>query len=484
MKKLLKFSFLIIALACFSSCTITPFEFFDFKNANTEYAHSHAREISTKFPVTMKQYIGKDTVVNKKLQQGTKLNMLAQKREFMTIDRVPQSYTPDIAYLVETNDGSRFFTLLPEACIGMTAFDKETNDSIQITGVNKISGKNTSKTNRSSKFPYEYIVKGSDKKYIYEEIDWTKQQMLIYNEASIKTIKLKDAKKELIGKSLKEIEKSMMIADQIINYQGKTLAVFSRINVKNDTENSVLALELIDDKVAAINFDRAYKSDKAVSFIYNMLVSSLSKKIGSSGLKIFPRFSFFNTYQIGPIARIIIAVILGIVFTIYFFISLLPELIAKVLFRIKPLNNRAVLLLSALIYIAVAVGYILCFSLIDFVSLVAMAFMIYSGISSISDDLEFNRCPHCHAVNTLENLGKSDFSRSSSTSGVKSRDVFEKETQHRVNDNEIIVRKHYRKERYRIKTSTKNWKENYYCTACGENISYSKSESSSQDVRV
>lgn len=488
MKTLLKGFFGLILLLLTSCTNSLLFDCFDYKTVSADYVYEHAKEIKTQFPFELSIIDEKGNEIKKKVGVGTLVKVFAIKGDLG--ESTPQSYSLEKEYLIELPDGSRGFAIFPEACLGLNAFIRnETKDSALIVGIKKQPGKHTSKSNRGSAFPYVYRVENSDETYIYEEIWWKmmRQYPIVEELKRGKMIQYDTAEKKILGKTLEEIEERYCLAENILVQGKKKTVVYQSFSLDLDSVVALpLTIYLTDNVATSFNLGKVESKESGFMQIITTLMrySYLNVVLGTD-MKVFPRFDFYSTFYMGPIWRLILSALISIVLSFLYFSSFLPRILQNV-FYIKALSNEAALFIAKLLYWILALASIVFFMIyLSVGGLIVSAFLIYLGLSNLSDELYLNRCPFCRSYKTVSFLGKSDKKQWAGKSEKKQQIVDLGSNRYKDAQTGQIKEAQggrYQKQNVLLTTRHKSWKENFYCDACDTSYSYKKHESETDET--
>lgn len=465
---------LFMLLCTLSSCTMTTMaNWFDTKRVDTDYIYEHAIELTTAIPheVTLPDTLAdkKGKRTKKTIPAGTKLKVLAIGHDRKFDVSHEKWFKTNTEFVVELADNSRYLCPLPEIFIGRRVASKaDKKDSITIE---RIGQKSKGKANM-------LILYGKDsqnriKEYTYSDIDYDTKPILPMTETfSGRYLSYKYLKDKLEGKSFQEVEQILKPAQRVIRKGNDRIASYLHIGTTSPHESTFYrntTIYFADNKVAGIygqNFDNFMLSNLP-GFLSISKWQSLMLTAGND-YYVFPRFSFFNFYQLGGWqAREFISGFLLILF--FGILAFLPSLINRwTFFYIKPIPNTIIkwigwFMTASTLYIATIS---LCYDESLLIVIIQTAFLGGFMIGSfifVTAGVEGGRCPRCHSVRSLIDHGNSGQNTTTYQSDALKR-----------NDSDS--------KKFRIRHTLTSWKENYTCKKCGYQFYYKKSSRDTYEV--
>jgi hypothetical protein len=446
---------------------------FDTKRVDIDYIYGHAIELTTTMPheATLPDTLTdkKSKKIKKTIPAGTKLKVLAIGYDRKFDHSHEEWFKANTEYVVELADSSRLLCPLPEIIIGQRlALKANKKDSITIE---RTGHKREGKANIS-------ILYGKDsqnqiKEYTYSDIQNNTKPMLPLTETfSGRYLSYKYLKNKLEGKSFQEVEQILKPAQKVIRKGNDRIASYLHIGTTDSYGSTFYrntTIYFADNKVAGI-----YGQNQE-SFLLENLPGFLSISkwqafmlTAGNDYYVFPRFSFFNFYQLGGWqAREFIS---GFLLMLFFgFLAFLPSLINRwTFFYIRPLPNTIIkwigwFMVAFTFYVATIS---LCYDEDWLIVIIQTAFfggfMIGSFIF-VTAGVEGGRCPRCHSVRSLIDHGNSGKNTTTYQSDALKR-----------NDSD--------RKKYRIRSTFTSWKENYTCKKCGYQFYYKKSSRDTYEV--
>lgn len=510
-----KLPILLLVVLLTTACGSTHlFEFFDLKHPGTEYIEENAPELKTLFPTTLVQTSPEGKITETPLRTGTTLRILAgiaaiPHYDTQLADRKARagSYSPDTYYIVELGDGTRGIARLPETAIGQQVRKAGADSLLTVTGI-RAEGKKSEKT------PYPYRYTCSDgQSYAFTELGWPPMRRPMYGwvtkdprtdvAACIKGEivpnynKFYDAGQldELIpGSSFAEVERRFGPAMQITGKGARRTALFPHISQRGEPDSHLLAVEVEDGTAVAY---RMLAEQPAMRGLTKLVMSFYANSTTGNVIRhydywLFPRFGFFDTLRLGAVGSRIADLVLCIVLSFLLFCFLLIAATYPLMY-IRGLSNGQVLTLRTLLFLLLSAAIVYLLGLyMEPVSLIIALIMVYSGRQSIRYELESERCPHCRAVGRLCYRGQTDRRSSESKSEVRTEKKVTHKTKstsswtdqdgtHHVSER---ITEHWIPVRKQTITTSRSWRNVYYCPDCGEVTRYREEETDSQEVTV
>ena len=334
---------LFAIMLCTSSCTMTSMaNWFDTKQISTDYVYEHTIELTTvmphetSLPDTLSQKNKKER--KRTIPTGTKVKVLA-----ISFDRKfdlshEEWFTASVPCVIELADSTRLLCPLPEIIISRRlALKDNKKDSVTIEKIG-VKGK------EKKLVLYGRTSQNELKEYSYKELDMKILPKLPMTETFAgRYLSLNYLKKELTGKSFQEVEQILKPAQSVIKTGNDRIACYQHIGTTSSHESSFYrhtAIYFKNNKVAGI-YGQEYESFLLGNLPGFLAISKWKPFMITAGndYYIFPRFSFFNLYQLG--GRQVREIVSGILLILFFgFLAFLPSWINRwVFFYIKPLPN-------------------------------------------------------------------------------------------------------------------------------------------------
>ena len=505
---------LLVALMTTACGSTHLFELFDLKHPDTEYIVQNAADVETRLPATLVQTSPEGKVSETPLRAGTTLRVLAgiamlPHYDTQLADRKARagSYSPDMYYIVELGDGTRGIARLPETAIGQRVRKAGVDSLLTVTGI-RPEGK------KSEKNPYPFRYACSDgQSYAFTELEWPPMRKPMYGwvtkdpqtdvSACIKGEivpnynKFYDAgqlDKLIPGNSFAEVEHRFGPAMQVARKGTHHTALYPHISQRGEPARHMLAVEVEDSTAVAYSLLAEQPAMRGLTkFVMSFYANSTTGNvIRHYDYWLFPRFGFFDTLRMGAVGSRIADLVLCIVLSFLLFGFLLIAATYPLMY-IRGLSNGQVLALRTVLFLLLSAAIVYLLGLyMEPVSLIIVLIMVYSGRQSIRYELESERCPHCHAVGRLCYKGKTDQKTSESKSGVRTEKKVTHKTKsssswtdqdgtHHVSER---ITEHWIPVRKQTVTTTRSWRNAYYCPDCGEVTRYREEETDSQDVTV
>ena len=316
--------------------------------------------------------------------------------------------------------------------------------------------------------------------FFTDEFNLQQKQLPRYDKAG-RSKSIKPQKIEItIGKSLAEAEKLIGPANQITvkekgKGKGKTKEkeiskelIFSNLGTTIFSDSIMMypiILKVENDTVTA-NISIREKMSLPSSFLYKIVF--VYSKIR---LYVSPLWEDYHAWKkpsvIGKIGipdyivRALISTLISIILFFIFYVFIAPHLAMKAFGHIKPLSNRAVMLLSYPTYLLMCVVGLWIwtpFSLLWFLLVIFWAFYYM--------DIKYNRCDSCHTYGKMR-LVSEDYvgdTESESTQDIK---IKTRETSDTI---------YYKTGKMHNITRTKHFKQHYICDACKQRYTFGRTE--------
>ncbi len=409
-------------------------------------------------------------------------------------------------YVVEQADGTRVLAEVPEAMLALKTTLASTGDTVKLSKVEAVIAKDKKKS-------YKLYIEGSETAYTPADFKFDRGNLAVYYpESRPALIAAGEVEQKVLGKTLEEAEVALLLADRIVVDKGVKTAYFNSFVAEKDSlVLRPLALTLVGDTVRAIDWSGAQLAGNMLwpwqfwMAMVGMHDDPEVKPAYQPDSK-FKRFLAGNNFILdalpdpwvrpgwlagvfmpGFTARAVISVILSIVLFLFFYLFLLRWLVEKAIFYIRPLTNRFVINISFGLYMLLMGFTILIFGIGLNFFLVLFMLVVFTWYvrMSIVVDVEYHRCPYCHKVGEVHYVGVSDKKVSHSEETVKDREfVVDKIVETYRGSERVGSRKegHHEDVSRRIRYTTKRWKDNLHCSACGKDIVYSRLESESKEV--
>ncbi|MDR0834726.1 MAG: hypothetical protein LBN93_11190, partial [Candidatus Symbiothrix sp.] len=412
MKRKIFYLVSIAALLSLTSCNGFLLEKVYFSEADQKYIDEHSFEIVTSVPtdiIELNEYSAEPEVKNV-IPAKTRLKVLAMQG--LNHEGGSQNTMKEY-FMVELPDGSRKLVKCWDAFGG---FKAKIEGSDEWQSIDKVV---VEKNKKGEQYP-KFFVGG--KETVVEKLDIA--DFPRYNSqfaTSPKNISEKKIERNFIGKTLKEVEGKLTLADRIA-VDGKTqTAYFSGYRIHNDSiDLSPLALTVENGTVTAIDYSgqtllntnsKLYKFRSLLSVLYS--IQSHNWQSLTYPHQWAKSNSWLKAMRPPGTWRIVISIFINIFLILTTFVFLFPWLIKKALFYIKPLSNNAVIALGRILFILLAIWALFFFGLIElnFSIIIVIAFFgaaIWIGYTSVKDNVESDRCPYCHTVDKVVFVGKSN----------------------------------------------------------------------------
>lgn len=511
-----KLPLLLLVVLLTTACGSTHlFEFFDLKHPDTECIRNNASELKTQLPTVLAQTTPEGKITETPLRAGTRLRVLAGIARIPHYDTEladrkarPGSYSPDTYYIVELADGTRGIARLPETALGQRVRKAGQDSLLTVTGI-RPEGK------KSDKNPYPYRIACNDgQSYAFTDLKWEPMRLPMYgwltkdprtdvaeciegglvpNYNRFYTAGQLD--RAVTGRTFAEVEREFGPAMQVTGKGPRRTALYPHISLRDGEQpKHLLAVELED--TTAVSYSLLAVPRETTGLVKAVMAvmgsSATGKIIRHYDYWLFPRFGFFDTLRLGSVGSLIADMLLCLVLCFLLFCFILVAATYPVMY-LRGLSNGQVLTLRTLLFLILAAGVIYLSGLyLGLMSLAIALILLYSGRQSIRYELESERCPHCHAVGRLCYNGQTDRTTGSSKSEVRTEKKVTRKTKsasswtdsdggHHVVEK---ITEHWVPVRKQTVTTTKTWRNEYYCPDCGELIHYREEESSSHDVTV
>ena len=292
-----------------------------------------------------------------------------------------------------------------------------------------------------------------------------------------KTVKLKVID-SLIGKPLAEAEKLICPANQItVKGKGKEKEViFSNVGIFNDSIIMDPLILKVENDIITANISIPEKITPPTNFFYKALTVFGKIRLYVPMLwENFPAWKKASLIgeKIGTpsyLARAFISTAISIFLFFIFYIFIAPACAVKSVTYIKPLGNGAILVLSWLVYL------ILCLaSVIVWTPFSLVWFLLIFILVSISLEIEFTRCPHCHTTGKLRYIGEKFLGETESESEQKVQVKTDGGTTTHMDGSKtrrINVQNRIQWEKKRIK----HYRYSFMCDACNQKVTYGRTE--------
>ncbi|MDR0811583.1 MAG: hypothetical protein LBN23_04865 [Paludibacter sp.] len=483
MKQKIFYLLALAAIFSLTSCNSFLLENVCFSEADQKYIDEHSFEIVTSVPIDiieLNEYSAKPEVKNV-IPAKTRLKVLAMQG--LSTEWGSQS-TMKPYFMVELPDGSRKLVKCMEAFGGFRA---KTKDSDEWQSIDKV----VVEKNKNGEQYLKFTVGG--KETVVEKFDIA--DFPRYNSqfaTSQKNISEKKIERDFIGKTLKEVEQKLTLADRI-TVKGQTqTAYFSGYLTQNDSIFlSPLALTVENGTVTAIDYSGQTvlnKNSKLYKFRSLLYAFDFLQSHNWESLTYPHQWAKSNSWlkDIRPPGtwRIVISIILNILLILVTFVFIFPWLIKKAFFYIKPLSNNAVIALGRILFVLLTIWALFFFGLIqlNFSIIVILAFFgpaIWVGYAMIKSNAESDRCPYCHTVDKLTFVGKGN-ERTSKSESERTQQEYVAEKVHYKGNERVGTSGRYDQVTEATVTTTEYWNDNYHCNACGRNIDYRHSKSDSR----
>lgn len=512
MKKLL--ILLVTAMLACSCSTTNLFELFDMKRPDAEHILASAQEFTTTQLTGFVQTLPDGKIVETPLRPGSKIRILAgiarqPHNDGRLSDRkgCPGSYQPDTYYIVELVDGTRGIAPLPELAVGQQVRRKGLDSVLTVTGF-------APKGKKSDENPYPFTFTcDNGQVYAYSRLKWEPMRMPMYAwraddpKTDISEC-IKGARKSpystfytadelddaIVGKPFSEVERRFGPAMQVVRKGTVCTALYPHISRKDELGSSwLLAVELQDSSATryAMLVADTTKYARVTRFISKLVETSMPGYINRHYIYWqFPRFEFFDLFRLGHNGRMIADFLLCFILSVGLIYILFIRM-TRPLMRLRGLSNGEVRLLRILVYLLLTAGLVYLFGLyIGIMTPIVILMLFYEGCKDIRYELESERCPNCHAFGNLCYEGEADSKSSQSASEVRTEKHFTHSTKSSSSWTDSVGQKHVHEKithhwvpvKKRTITTTRTWREAYYCPDCGKSISYRKEDTDSRDV--
>ena len=318
-----------------------------------------------------------------------------------------------------------------------------------------------------------------------------KKLPLYHREGRTKTVKYKNIE-NFIGKPFAEVEKKLCPANQItVKDKGKTgEAVFSNVQAQIDSITFIKALVLKvenDTVIADVSPREISKPSAPKSFLGKTLGRLITfPAYITGGNVLWMDYSAWRTYSWmgtkwgvpGQLTRMIVANIIFIILFFVFYCWFAWRWAFKAVTYIKPLGNGAVTFFACLLYVIFGLLGMFIWTPFSLVWLFLIIPMLC--YTSITTEVQMERCPHCHTTGKVRYLGEKLI-------GTTTREYDEKYkvktgSSSHTEGNTKVNTTYYKNVTDTIRKTDKQWKQHLYCEACKQNITYYRTETDEKVV--
>ena len=448
----------------------------DYSSMRVDEVRTHSREVTLRWSTDLR-VVGVDGEEQvRRLPAGTTVRILAICYD-LPDEPVLLSYKPWAEYQVELPDGTRGLAVVPEAATGLEVKLKVDGElkPFKVERVERLAENPMKSETKQSAYPYLYILDNGEE-LAFEPIYWPiRGQEFVYtrrsaDEKQLITDRLVAFDRELEqfkGDSLAAVEARYEPAQSVVVEGKRKYAYLPSIDVLQNDSALYKTVMLTFENDTLAGYSLSGEPTRSLPF-FSHLVNSI--------IRVNPNYvqaGYYEAYPYGNLGsrtmpRWMARGVAGVADTLLllFLAFLLPWLLRRTLFYIRPLSNGMVKFLSVLFVLIVFHLYLFYLSTPS-----VNIFFVYVGIAiawmlvGVNVDL---RCPHCHRVNSLEFLGRGDSHVVVTVDEHDANRLLSRKVERQSNT--LVVTDTVDEYVERETTATEHFYLYYRCTCCGSAI--------------